>query len=240
MKKALSLVLSLVMLASVLGAFPFSALADEIPAPTGLKCTGFSESGSADFEWNEVKFPPLPESVPLTAYDPEAGYTFYWSTDGENWEYEERTNNFIWLDGFTAGNTYYVKVRAWIRTWSRVNTIHASYNYSEYSKTLKFVPKLENTMNAFGKKAFVQRAKLKKKNQTVKRVEAFYIENAQGKLSFKKTKGNKKITVAKNGKITVKKGLKKGTYTIKVTIKAAGNATYKAATQKVTVKIKVM
>ena len=40
-----------------------------------------------------------------------------------------------------------------------------------------------------------------------------------------------------NGKVTVKKGLKKGTYKVKV--KAAGNKNYKAATKTVTFKIKV-
>ena len=45
---------------------------------------------------------------------------------------------------------------------------------------------------------------------------------------------------AKTGKITVKKKLKKGTYTVKVKVKAAGNANYKASAWKaVTFKVKV-
>ena len=44
----------------------------------------------------------------------------------------------------------------------------------------------------------------------------------------------------KTGKITVKKGLKKGTYKVKVKVKAAGNANYKASKEKtVTVTVKV-
>ena len=46
-------------------------------------------------------------------------------------------------------------------------------------------------------------------------------------------------TVVGNGNITVKKGLKKGTYKIKVNVTAAGNTTYKAVTKAVTVTIKV-
>ena len=42
-----------------------------------------------------------------------------------------------------------------------------------------------------------------------------------------------------NGKVTVKKGLKKGTYKVKVKVKAAGNKNYKAATKTVTFKINV-
>lgn len=99
------------------------------------------------------------------------------------------------------------------------------------------VNKAENTLTASGKRTTVKFAKLKKKNQTVKAAKAVTVKNAKGAVSYKKSKGNKKITVAKNGKITIKKGLKKGTYKIKIKVTAAGNASYKAATKTVTVKI---
>ena len=41
------------------------------------------------------------------------------------------------------------------------------------------------------------------------------------------------------GRITIKKGLKKGTYKLKIDITAAGNANYLAATKQVVVTIKV-
>lgn len=44
-----------------------------------------------------------------------------------------------------------------------------------------------------------------------------------GKVSYKKTSGNKKITVSSAGKVTVKKGLARGTY--KVVVKATSQAT---------------
>ena len=54
--------------------------------------------------------------------------------------------------------------------------------------------------------------------------------------------GNKGITInKKTGKVTVNKGLKKGTYKVKATVKAAGNNKYKASLAKnVTFKVKVV
>ncbi len=99
------------------------------------------------------------------------------------------------------------------------------------------LPKKANTLTVKTKKPTVKFVKLKKKNQTIALKKAMTVSNAQGTLTFKKSKGNKKITVAKNGKITVKKGLKKGTYTIKIKVTAAGNTEYNAAVKTVTVKI---
>lgn len=73
----------------------------------------------------------------------------------------------------------------------------------------------------------------------------FSVAGAKGKLSFKKIsvtskKYKKQFTVnKKTGKITVKKGTKKGNYKIKVKVSAAGTKDYAAASKKVTVKIKV-
>lgn len=103
-------------------------------------------------------------------------------------------------------------------------------------KEIKIVAKCEkyaNTLTAKGKSVSVKA----NKKSTVKKAKAFSIQNAKGKVTFKKAKGNKKITVSKNGKITVKKGLKKGTYKVKVKVTAAGDETYTAKTETVTVKI---
>ncbi len=79
-----------------------------------------------------------------------------------------------------------------------------------------------------------------KKNTVIKKAKAFTVKNAKGKLTFKKVKGNKKITVAKNGKVTVKKGLKKNkTYSVKVKVTSAKTAKYAAITKTVTLKIKI-
>lgn len=69
---------------------------------------------------------------------------------------------------------------------------------------------------------------------------AVSVSGAQGKVTYAKTGGNAKITVNKStGRITLKKGLKKGTYKVKIKVTAAGNANYKAGSKTVTVTIKV-
>ena len=87
-----------------------------------------------------------------------------------------------------------------------------------------------------------------KQSKSIKRANAFAVSKTEGKPSYKlvsakKGKKNfrKKFSVnAKTGKITVKKGLKKGTYKVKVKVKASGNANYKASAWKpVTFKVRV-
>jgi hypothetical protein len=92
---------------------------------------------------------------------------------------------------------------------------------------------------------------IKAKNKTVKAKaakkttfsakKAFGVSKAQGKVTYKKATGNKKNTVSKAGKVTVKKGLKKGkSYKVKVKITAAGNGNYlkKTIVKTLTVKVK--
>lgn len=106
------------------------------------------------------------------------------------------------------------------------------------------VPKKANTMKAKAKTVRVKYRKLKKKTVTVKKIKAFTIKNAKGTVTFKLTKKDKKaknkIRISKKGKITVKKGLKKGTYRIRVRVRAAGNKYYKplAKILKVTIKVR--
>jgi hypothetical protein len=102
--------------------------------------------------------------------------------------------------------------------------------------TAAVVEKSANTMTAKGKTVTASA----KKNKTFKKAKAFTVKNAKGSVTFKKASGDSKITVSKAGKVTVKKGLKKGkTYKVKVNVTAAGNGNYKAKTTKVTLKVKV-
>ena len=105
------------------------------------------------------------------------------------------------------------------------------------SKVVKTEVIPKNNFTSKGKTVAVKKATVKKKNVAVKRAKAITVKNAKGKLSYKKAKGDKKIVVAKNGNITVKKGLKKGTYKVTVKVTAAGNAEYAKAVKTVTVKI---
>ena len=58
-------------------------------------------------------------------------------------------------------------------------------------------------------------------------------------MTYKKKSGSKNLSISSAGKITVKKGKKKGTYRMKVIVTAAGNAKYEKGSKTVTVKVKV-
>lgn len=108
-------------------------------------------------------------------------------------------------------------------------------------KTFEFrkLPKAKNPITVKAKKVTIKYSKLKKNSQKVSAKKAFTVSKAKGNVSYKKIKGNKKIAIAKNGIITLTKGLKKGTYSLKVEVKAKGNDEYKSSTKNVTVKITV-
>ena len=75
------------------------------------------------------------------------------------------------------------------------------------------------------------------------RLEAVSTGDSKVSVTFAKANkaGGKKIKISKTGKVTVKKGLKKGTYKVKVKMNKAGNQNYNAAktvskTLKITIK----
>jgi hypothetical protein len=93
--------------------------------------------------------------------------------------------------------------------------------------------------SAMTAKAKTVKAKAKKKT-VITKAKAFTVKKAPGKVTFKKLSGNKKITVSKAGKVTVKKGLKKGkTYTVKVKVTSAKTAKYAAISKTVKLKVKI-
>ena len=79
--------------------------------------------------------------------------------------------------------------------------------------------------------------KLKKKAISVK---AIKLIGYAGTVRYKKVSGSSRLKInKKNGKVTVKKSTKKGTYKIKVRVRASGNSYYKPESKTVTVKIRV-
>lgn len=54
--------------------------------------------------------------------------------------------------------------------------------------------------------------------------------DSKGKITYKKVSGSRVIALDKNGKVTVAKGTKKGSYRIKINVSAAEKRNYKAAT----------
>ncbi len=94
-----------------------------------------------------------------------------------------------------------------------------------------------NTMTVKAVTKTVKYSKVRRAKQTVK---AITVKNPKGTVSYKKVSGSAKLTVnSKTGKITVKKGTKKGTYRASIKVTAAGNGDYKALTKTVKVTIKV-
>ena len=78
------------------------------------------------------------------------------------------------------------------------------------------------------------------KKVNIKTRKAFTVKNAKGRVRYKKLKGNNKVKVLSNGKVSVKKGLKKGkTYKIKVRITSASTSKYEEVVRDVVLKLKV-
>lgn len=119
------------------------------------------------------------------------------------------------------------------------------YKCTVCGKTLRTesIPKLAkkaNTIKVKAKTVDVKLSKLKKKNVKLTVDKALTVTKAKGTVTYKKTSGNKKITIdKKSGKITVKKGLKAGTYKVKIKVSAAGTSKYKKGSKTVTVKFVV-
>ncbi|MDO4170497.1 MAG: penicillin-binding Tp47 domain C-containing protein [Lachnospiraceae bacterium] len=126
--------------------------------------------------------------------------------------------------------TYYVKASVAADT---------NYNGASTSKAAKLVIKK-------GKPTITVKtlAKTYKKSVVKKKKQTFSIGasvTGKGKLSYKKTSGSSKLSINKsNGKVTVKKGTKSGTYKIKVKVSAKASKNYNSGstTKTVTVKVK--
>ena len=104
-----------------------------------------------------------------------------------------------------------------------------------------YAAKKSNPLKITGKTATVDYSELQDKAQTLAVSKVVTFKNkGKGKRTYSKVSGNKNITInKKTGKITVKKGLKRGTYKIKIKVKAAKTKKYKAGSKTVTAKVKV-
>lgn len=132
-------------------------------------------------------------------------------------------------------------------TGKHVGTVRITAQHSVLSDVrvsyVVTVKKGTNPIKAKAKTVKVKASKLRRKAQRVKTSKAFKVRKAQGAVTYKlvkrDSKAGKKIKVSKRGKVTIKKGLKRGTYKVKVKVTAAGNVDYMARSKKVTLKIKV-
>lgn len=117
-------------------------------------------------------------------------------------------------------------------------------------KSIKWsIDKADTPFTVNGKTAKVKYKKLKKKIQRVKQSRVLTVSKAQGTVAYRKIsvgskktnkKYGRKISInSSNGNVTVKRGLKKGTYKVKVEVSDGGNNNYNGSTRTVTFKIKV-
>lgn len=113
-------------------------------------------------------------------------------------------------------------------------------NYSGAVAAAFRITKAANTMKVAALTKSVKYSNVKKRAQVVSGAVRFTVR-AQGAVTYAKASGSSsRLSIAKNsGKITVKKGTKKGTYKIKVKVTASGNANYASRSRTVTVKVRV-
>ena len=128
-----------------------------------------------------------------------------------------------------AAGTYYVKA-----------TLAADANHKAATSAVAklTVSKATNPITAKAANKTAKLATVKKRAVTV--ATPLSVSKAQGKVAYTKASGAKCLTLSKaTGKVTVKKGTKKGTYSIKVKVTAAGNANYESGAKTVVCKVMV-
>ena len=134
----------------------------------------------------------------------------------------------------TGAGTYTVKIKA---------TAAGNSNYEPGSKTVSYkltVAKAAQPMRLKAVKRTAKVSKLKKGAVTVAAPLKF-AKKAQGKVTYAKAKGSAKcLTVnKKTGKVTIKRGTKRGTYKVKIKVTAKGTRNYKAGSKTITCKVVV-
>ncbi len=105
----------------------------------------------------------------------------------------------------------------------------ASFDIGKAAQELKVTTKTKK----------LKAAKLKKKARKAKCI--VKVDGANAAVSFARVGGSSRLAVnGKTGKVTVKKGTKKGVYKAKVTVTAAATSCYEVAAKTVTVKVRVL
>ena len=140
----------------------------------------------------------------------------------------------------TKGKHYKVNYKNNTNAGKATVTVTGIAPFTGTKSTTFTITKATNPMTASGKTKTVKYAKVKKAKQVIARKDVISLSKKKGTVTYKKVKGNGKITVNKTtGKMTVKQGIKKGNYKVIVKVTDKGNNNYKAKTKTVTVTIKV-
>lgn len=142
--------------------------------------------------------------------------------------------------GLVAGTDYKVTYTNNVNAGKAKVTITGQGSFSG-TKTATFkITKATNTITATSpvKKTYAANAKTGKLAQT--KTFSFKTTPKFGKAVYqKKTSGVSNITVSKAGKVTVKSGLSRGTYTVKVKAAVPGTANYSDASKTLTLKVTI-
>ena len=165
-------------------------------------------------------------------------YQYSRSSDFSNAEKLTSIDPSVTIAGLDPGAAYYFKVRA--------SNSYSSDNIKVYSNWSRIravtVQKNSNMITVSTKAKTIKLSKLKKNKKQTFKIVAKDQAGSVLKYSIKSVpkKAKKYISINKTtGKITVKKGIKKGKYKVKVKVSAAETDTYKAASKTRTIKITV-
>jgi hypothetical protein len=101
------------------------------------------------------------------------------------------------------------------------------------------IRKSDNMLSVKSRTAKISYRKLKKKSRTLVVSKVIRFKNkGVGQLTYTAVNNSRKISInKKTGTVTLKKGIKKGTYKLKVKVRADGNNNYNAVAKTVTAKI---
>lgn len=152
-----------------------------------------------------------------------------------------RPNCYNNCKGLTEGKDYTVSYKNNVNAGTATVIVTGIGDHTVTQKATFKIKKAPNRMKVNVKKHSVsaKAGRLRKQSVTIKRTKVLTVSGADGKVTYSKKGGPRKISVNRKGNIRLAKGLAKGTHVLKFTVKAKGTKNYKAATKTVTIKIRV-
>ena len=134
-------------------------------------------------------------------------------------------------DAYTVSGTRKVKSAG---TYTLTITAKEGSGYRGSVKVTYEVKKADQEMAVKAKNV-----RVKQGTKKVKPKKAFKISGSVGKVTYEKLEGDEQLSIRPNGKIKIKKGTKKGTYTMTVQVSSAGDKNHNPGSQTVEVAIKI-
>lgn len=224
---------------------------------TNVVCEGYSKAFKYLFDQTDFKENISCITVSGDMKTPNGGGGHMWNivkmSDGKNYLVDVTNSDdkniggtdrlfFVGMNKGSNSSEYYINLTAsyQVRFTYDSETLNAFDARDLVLSNTRYVA--PNSLSVSGKTAKVKKKKVRKKKQTLAASKVFSFKSkGQGKLTYRKISGSKKIKInGSNGKVTVKKKTKKGTYKVTVLIKAAGSPGYRhPGSKKVTFRIKV-